>query len=352
VGFVDLLTYMVLRYHGFHFHRTALSQSFRIFPFRIQALLTRYRSPAKYTSYWHRPHTSTTKLPIVFIHGIGIGLYPYTEFLAELNSLNGQSDPNDQIGILAIEIMPVSFRLAHHALSRHDMCAEISAIVSHHFAGQQFVLVSHSYGTVISTHLLKSPLASQIGPVFLIDPVCIMLHLPDVAFNFTRRKPKRANEHQLYYFASMDMGVAHTLGRCFFWSENILWKKDVAGRKITISLGGKDLIVNSEAVGRYWSAPVEGYEKVVMLKDDGKSPADDEILIDVDDASETEGLRLRGRTECKENPEDQESWKFREWKGSGLETVWFKDIDHAQVFHEASMRHQVIRAIRKYCEDG
>jgi pimeloyl-ACP methyl ester carboxylesterase len=355
VGFVDLLTYIVLICQGFHFHRTAISQFFKLFPFRTHSLLTMHCSPAKHTTYWHRPHTSTTKLPIVFIHGIGIGLYPYTRFLSELNSAaGGKSDPNDQIGILAIEIMPVSFRLTHHALLREDLCAEISTIVSHHFPNQKFVLASHSYGTVISTHLLKSPLASRIGPVFLIDPVCILLHLPDVAFNFSRRKPKQANEHQLYYFASMDIGVAHTLGRRFFWSENILWKKDVAGRKITISLGGRDLIVNAKAVGRYWSAPLEGYEKTVVPKVNGSSPVADGVLVDIDDARQANEPRLRHRSPGDATPDndDDDEWKYREWEGSGTEVVWFKDLDHAQVFDAASTRRELVSKIRRYCEDG
>jgi pimeloyl-ACP methyl ester carboxylesterase len=353
VAFVDLITSVMLRCYGFHLHRTSLSQFFRLFPLRAQALLTTHQSPAKYTTYWHRPHTSSTKLPVVFIHGIGIGLHPYVRFLSELNSAGGgKSNPNDQIGVLAIEIMPVSFRLTHHALAREDMCAEIAEIVSHHFGDQKFVLVSHSYGTVISTHLLGSPLASQIGPVFLIDPVCILLHLPDVAFNFTRRKPKHANEHQLYYFASMDMGVAHTLGRCFFWNENILWKKDVIGRKITVSLGGSDLIVNSDAVGRYWSAPVEGYEKTLLPRSASTArPLDDGILIDVDEARQTDEVRMR-RGDITPSRLGEEEWKYKEWTGSGVELVWFDGLDHAQAFDRASTRLNIVQKIRRYCEDG
>ena len=290
-------------------------------------------------------------MPVVFIHGIGIGLHPYTSFLSELNSTSGSKmDPNDQIGVLAIEIMPISSRMSYHALRREEMCNEISAIISHHFPDQKFVLASHSYGTVISAHLLKSPLASQVGPVFLIDPVCILLHLPDVAYNFTRRKPRRANEYQLYYFASMDMGVAHTLGRCFFWNENILWKKDVSGRKITISLGGRDLIVNSEAVGRYWSAPVEGYEKTLLHKNCVNGSVEDGPLINFDEARDPEDLRTS--EEAAINHGDGEEWKHREWSGSGTEAVWFDDLDHAQVFDNTSTRQNIVHKIQRYCEHG
>ena len=142
---------MKLLCHGFHFHRLKLTRFFTLFPFRPQTILTKHRSPAKHTTYWHRPHTSSTKLPVVFIHGIGIGLYPYTNFLSELNSIAGveSEDPNDQVGIIAIELMPVSFRITHSALGRAELCYEIDQILHKEFAPEQkFVLVSHSYGTV------------------------------------------------------------------------------------------------------------------------------------------------------------------------------------------------------------
>lgn len=345
VGFVDFLTYMKMLFHGFQFHRTSLTRFFTLFPFRWQTLFTRYRSPAKHTTYWYRPHTSTTKLPVVFIHGIGIGLYPYTNFLGELNSVAGleSTNPDEQVGVLAIEIMPVSFRITHHALSRQDMCAEIDQILLKHFGpDQKFVLSSHSYGTVICTHLLKTPsIARRIGPVVLIDPVSILLHLPDVAYNFTRRQPKEANEHQLYYFASMDMGVSHTLSRHFFWNENVLWKKDLEHRRTTVSLSGRDLIVDTEAVGRYLS----DQPKSVLAN--GYSDHPELIVEEADDESST--VRMRGGDITADD--EEEEWKTRPWRGSGIDVLWFKDLDHAQVFDAPSSRRRLISAIRTYCED-
>lgn len=184
----------------------------------------------------------------------------------------------------------------------------------------------------------------------MIDPVSILLHLPDVAFNFTRRVPKRANEHQLYYFASMDMGVSHTLSRHFFWNENVLWKKDVGGRKLTVSLGGRDLIVNTEAVGRYLSTGA-GSE----LSSGSSSGDDADTLIDMEEYGDGErgGMRLRGGEGAgdDESDIDDKEWKHRPWKGTGIDILWFKDLDHAQVFDKASTRKRLIDAIRVYCED-
>ncbi|KAG9236457.1 hypothetical protein BJ875DRAFT_482281 [Amylocarpus encephaloides] len=346
VGFVDFLTYMTLLYHGFHFHRTRLSRFFTLFPFRFQSLFTSYHSPAKHTMYWHRPHTSKTKLPVLFVHGIGIGYYPYTNFLSELNSTAGieSSNPDEQVGIIAIEIMPVSFRITHHALGREELCAEIDQIMLEHFGPEQkFVLASHSYGTVVTTHLLKNPsIAKRIGPIVLIDPVSILLHLPDVAYNFTRRLPVSANEHQLHYFASMDMGVSHTLSRHFFWNQNILWKDDLDGRRMTASLSGRDLIVDTTAVGRYLC----DRPKSVL---GGYTDEPDLVSIEDPSGSESSTLRLRGGEMDYENI-DQE-WKSRAWQGTGIDVIWHQDLDHAQVFDSRTSRLKLIAVIRAYCEE-
>lgn len=54
-------------------------------------------------------------------------------------------------------------------------------------------------------------------------------------------------------------------------------------------MAGKDLIVDTEAVGRY------------LAQDGNEKPASEE-------------------------------WKHRAWKGDGLDLLWFDKLDHAQVF--------------------
>lgn len=289
-------------WHSFQFHRLALHQFLTVFPFRPLTLASTHQSPAKTLTYWHRPHTSKTKLPVLFIHGIGIGLYPYVKVLAQINKTRNCIHDDGDIGVIAVEIMPISFRITHAALGKTQMCNEILSILRKH-GWEKVVLVSHSYGSVVSTHLLQSVGASQfIGPALFIDPVSFLLHLPNVAYNFTCRKPARANEHQLYYFASMDMGVAHTLSRHFFWSENILWRHEIDSRPVTVVLSGKDLIVDTEAVGRY--------------------------LAQADHSAQ--------------------AWKHREWTGQGLDIVWLAELDHAQVFDSRNRREMLLKIVQTY----
>ncbi|OCL06219.1 hypothetical protein AOQ84DRAFT_390332 [Glonium stellatum] len=309
VGIVDTAAAAYLRFKSFRFYGIPLRRFFSVFPLRFFSLLSSHRSPSSHISYWYRPHTSKARLPVLFIHGIGIGLYPYARFLAEINTKDEFQASDGEIGVIAIEIMPISFRITGAALRKDEMCKEINAIVKKH-GWDKFVLASHSYGTVVSTHLLQTPeIAHKIGPMLLIDPVTLLLHLPDVAYNFTARKPRGANEHQLYYFASKDMGVAHTLCRHFFWSENILWKEDIIGRSVTAVLGGRDLIVDTEAVGRY--------------------------LVGANDGNWEDG-----------------SWKEDPWIGEGLDVLWFTQCDHAQAFERKETRQKLVDVIKGYSQRG
>jgi len=117
----------------------------------------------------------------------------------------------------------------------------------------------------------------NITSYLLIDPIPILLHLPDVAYNFLYRVPKRANEWQLWYFASRDPDIAHTLGRHFFWTDNVLWRDDLilegsdpshAGRDrvrkpIAVVLASEDQIVPAKNVRRYLTGEDEAKAKWV-----------------------------------------------------------------------------------------
>ncbi|ROV95916.1 hypothetical protein VSDG_05125 [Cytospora chrysosperma] len=292
VGLVDSATHTLMLWNGFQFWPCSLRTNLLdVFPARPLASLGRMlrQSPSDELSYWYRgpqraDPSSPTTLPVVFLHGIGIGLYPYVPFLSSLPSTSA---------VLAVEILPISMRLTKtNILARPDFIRHLKKILQHHGI-DDFVLIGHSYGTVLATHVLHDPdLGARAKGVLLVDPVTLLLHLPDVAYNFTRREPRTANEWQLWYLASMDPGIALVLGRHFFWRENIIWKEELVagGRKAAVCLAGRDLIVDTRAVARYLTEGADGSGEVLEAASKG-------------------------------------SVKTR----SGVELLWFH-MDHAQVF--------------------
>lgn len=124
----------------------------------------------------------------------------------------------------------------------------------------------------------------------------------------TIRAPKYANEWLLWYFGSKDMGVAHTLSRTFFWSQNILWKEDLLSHHATVFLSAKDSIINAQQVRRYLQ---------------GTSTEEHEAGL-----GQGKGL------------EESLSKAVPCGRGS-LEVVWCADLDHGQVFDLAVWRERL-----------
>lgn len=331
VMLVEQITFARFWIAGFSYKRTGVVEPW-VFPPRPATLLAGGKSPAKTLSYWYRPHTSKTRLPVLFIHGIGIGLYPYVDTLEAISKQSefASDDRADgSVGVLAIELLPICSRLTQSIIHHEEFIKQITAILDAH-GYDKFVLASHSYGSVFSTYMLThDPLASRISATVLIDPVTILLHMPDVAFNFTVREPQTANEWQLWYFASKDPGTSHTLGRHFFWNENCLWKsriKDLMdrGMRFTVSLASRDLIVDTSAVAQY------------LLHDDLPDPV------------VTANGQTHMKLETHESGVKNEAWKTKPWSGSGLDVLWCEDLDHAQVFDDKKARARLLRVIAEY----
>ncbi|KAH6871131.1 hypothetical protein B0T10DRAFT_523209 [Thelonectria olida] len=307
VFIVDTIASISLRYNSFNFHRTSFRQFLATFPLRLFTLFATYTSPAKSLTYWHRPHTSKTRLPIMFIHGIGVGLYPYINFLADINADVDENPSDGQVGIIAIEIMSVSSRITYEAMSKEEMCDEIRRTLTAH-GWEKCVLVSHSYGSVVAAQLLRSPeISRNIGPILFIDPVSFLLHLPDVAYNFICRRPSQPNEYLLSYFGSKDIGISHTLFRRFFWADNLLWKEDIQDRPVTVVLAGRDSVIDTKTIRAY-----------LMGSDNW--------------ALEPTDLMDLGR------------------KDDGLDVIWFQDLDHGQVFDEKRTRRRLVEIVWTFCK--
>ncbi|KAI3319358.1 hypothetical protein HD806DRAFT_291372 [Xylariaceae sp. AK1471] len=339
VGIVDVATHFLLSYRGFQYYAQPKQHSYSVIPLRPQPLFTERRSVSQ-LSYWYRPHTAKDKLPVVFLHGIGIGLWPYVGYFSGLNK---GFPENDQIGVIALEVLPVSMRLTNAPLSQSEFLSEITVILKAH-GWSQFALVGHSYGTVLATHMLKSPdLNPRIESVVLVDPVCILLHLPDIAYNFTRRKPSRANEYLLWYFASMDPGIAHCLGRHFFWKDNIAWKEDLIqiaekpsfegkmngsarskppkSRRVTVCLAELDLIVDTPTLLQY------------LLNDEDWVSAGGMLEKSNSNSTRQPAAELNGGP----------------IKRNGIEVLWFHGLDHAQAFDRKETIARLAALTRRSC---
>lgn len=317
---VDILTHFWLLFHKFSFYRTPLQPArISVFPPRPQTIFTRHVSASSNLSYWHRPHSSSKHRPILFLHGIGVGLNTYVSFLQDLNASSESDERDGDVGILALELLPISFRITHPLPRREEFCLQLKVILeSHQEFAHGFTLVAHSYGSVLATHILSSPssisLKILVKSLVLVDPVSVLLHLPDVAYNFTYRSPRSASQWQLWYFASTDIGVAHTLARGFFWSENILWKKDCGNIPVTTFLAGRDIIAPTSEICTYLT--------------NGEESSDE---------GWTRGAWDEGHV----------VWRTHDTTRNLKTVVWCDGLDHAQIFDRLRWRQMLVSEVKR-----
>jgi pimeloyl-ACP methyl ester carboxylesterase len=233
---------MILLVMGFSFYRQPRAKFFKSFPFRPLTLLSLKPSASPNFSYFYRPHKSTTHRPIVFIHGLGIGLISYIPLFFML--------PKD-VGILALEVLPITSRITESGILPADQAREIGDIIAQQGL-DSFVFVGHSYGTFLAKLLLESSfLASRMERIVLIDPIAVLLHVPELAYNATTRTPKYPGEIEIEWAATAEPDIAFTLAKRFCWRSHILWYEDLLRCPTTVVVGSEDCLMNADAIATY-----------------------------------------------------------------------------------------------------
>ncbi|KAH6645581.1 hypothetical protein BKA67DRAFT_585627, partial [Truncatella angustata] len=86
LGLVDLATHCRFAWNGFQHHAQPRSKVFSVIPPRLHSLFARKQSSSGHLSYGYRPHTTSDKAPVLFLHGIGIDLWPQSS--QSINSIN------------------------------------------------------------------------------------------------------------------------------------------------------------------------------------------------------------------------------------------------------------------------
>merc|ERR1712176_256014 len=96
--------------------------------------------------------------------------------------------------------------------------------------------LGHSFGTLPIAWLLRNFPGAISRPV-LVDPVAIFLNLPDVCVNFLYKRPRSFTGHTMRYFGAREFGIARTLMRHFFWTDNVLFPEMLPAGSSVILMG-------------------------------------------------------------------------------------------------------------------
>ena len=136
----------------------------------------------KNLSYWYRrgrKERTSSKSPLVFVHGCG-GMAFYYNLISDLvRSVN-----DDDVPIILLELPHISLRICDHIPDIRDQINSLCAILDN-LSGEvsKATFVGHSFGSVVLSWMIQSK-PERVRSCVFIDPICFQLHLNSVLFKF------------------------------------------------------------------------------------------------------------------------------------------------------------------------
>ncbi|KAF9178720.1 hypothetical protein BGZ51_007465 [Haplosporangium sp. Z 767] len=166
-------------------------------------------------AYWYKPCVDPAiKTPLVFVHGIGLGLVPYIHLIVAMTSI---SRP-----LILIELPYVASRLIQtDCMTPDETYFAIERILKTH-KHSKATFMGHSFGTMICAAVCRaSPATSPnsiVDGLILADPICFLTH-HSLARNFAYRAPATATQLVIDLFAAREIGTSWYIMRRFCWSQ-------------------------------------------------------------------------------------------------------------------------------------
>lgn len=181
------------------------------------------------------------KTPIVFVHGIGIGLITYIPLI---DALLKSKRP-----IFLPEIPYVMgfrpWQSPNAVLPPNVVCSCMTVMLaSHGFLCATWM--GHSYGTSWLSYMCQYA-SHAVAALLFLDPICFCLHVPRLtkSFVYTRRDPGTVS-----YIVRTDVIVNWTIQRSFPWSWIILFTEQIRV-PCSVFLSDKDALVPAGKIEDY-----------------------------------------------------------------------------------------------------
>ncbi|EST09094.1 hypothetical protein PSEUBRA_001436 [Kalmanozyma brasiliensis GHG001] len=201
--------------------------------------------------------------PIVFLHGLGIGLGQYTSMLSYL------AKHKDGVVILIqphISTNIFSKYFLEPPSKDEQAQATISTLRRHNF--NNVTTLSHSNGTMVLGWLLRTA-PTMFNRNILVDPVSFCMWEGSVCYSFIHRRWASGIEALLGYFVGRELGVAHTIARRFLWFDMILWADEFPSldpEKLQFIFAERDVLVDVPGSVKYLTDAGVSKECITVMR--------------------------------------------------------------------------------------
>ncbi|AUF82180.1 alpha/beta hydrolase family protein [Tetraselmis virus 1] len=178
---------------------------------------------------------------VVFIHGLGFGIWPYETFIKKLDQqLSGDCT------IVCIEFDHLIASWSDKCPKRGEVAKDVLSAMD--YAGAtSAVFVGHSFGTAkIAQVYSEAPHAVE-GMV-LMAPVCLIPHCLDSTFNFIFKG--RSSYNIFHRTMAYDNTIINTIN-CTWWHKTTLWPDELRDVPIMVVLAEHDQLISTNILEQH-----------------------------------------------------------------------------------------------------
>ncbi|WFD29606.1 hypothetical protein MSPP1_000615 [Malassezia sp. CBS 17886] len=191
--------------------------------------------------------------PLVFLHGLGIGLAEYVVTIRAL--LDPQRSPNPRPLLVPLQPWIGTGLFSRRFLKPwgpDEAASTVRRMCEQHGYDRCGVSVlSHSMGTIVHTWLLTR-VPDLLQRSVLVDPVGVQLWMPHLTYRFLYKEAGSFIEYVLRYFVAHELGNANMCRRHVNWSDCAVLPADIPRdpRHIRFYLAAEDTVFDAPAVQR------------------------------------------------------------------------------------------------------
>jgi pimeloyl-ACP methyl ester carboxylesterase len=203
-----------------------------------------------------------SQVPILFCHGVGLGLAPYVPLVQRL-AATGRP-------VIAVEFKHLAMRWTRRVPTVDEVADSLVALLAA-LGVERCDAVGHSFGTFYLSRLLRTR-PDLVRTASLLDPVCCCMWTGDLISNFVYR-PHASRTGLTTWLIARDLHTAASVSRNFFWSDYNLWPDALPARSL-LAVGERDDLVPIAHVASTVAADRHSGGRVTLVSHPDRAHAD------------------------------------------------------------------------------